>query len=46
LQRDDERRQISCLLFLKHLDDLEREWAVEYELLGKPYTFIINDAHR
>jgi N-6 DNA Methylase len=30
------------LLFLKYLDDLEQERALEAELAGKPYEFIIN----
>ncbi|NQV48219.1 MAG: type I restriction-modification system subunit M N-terminal domain-containing protein [Rhodospirillaceae bacterium] len=42
----DYTEQTSWMLFLKYLDDLERERAMEAELLGKPYEFIIDDAHR
>jgi type I restriction enzyme M protein len=42
----DYTEQTSWMLFLKYLDDLERERAMEAELLGKPYTYIIDDAHR
>jgi type I restriction enzyme M protein len=42
----DYTEQTSWILFLKYLDDLERERAMEAELLGKPYTYIIDDAHR
>jgi hypothetical protein len=35
----DYTEQTSWLLFLKYLDDLEYEKAIEAELLGKPYTF-------
>ncbi|MBL4748447.1 MAG: N-6 DNA methylase [Magnetovibrio sp.] len=42
----DYTEQSSWMLFLKYLDDLERERAMEAELLGKPYTFIIDEAHR
>lgn len=38
--------QTSWLLFLKYLDDLERERAVEAELAGRAYTPIIDAAHR
>ena len=37
---------MSWLLFLKYLDDLEQEKAIEAELVGKPYEFIIDSAHR
>jgi type I restriction enzyme M protein len=36
----------SWLLFLKYLDDLEQERALEAELVGKPYEFIVDEAHR
>jgi type I restriction enzyme M protein len=36
----DYTEQTSWLLFLKYLDDLERERAMEAELTGKPYTYI------
>ena len=34
------------MLFLKYLDDLEYESAMEAELVGKPYDQIINPEHR
>lgn len=42
----DYTEQTSWLLFLKYLDDLEQERALEAELVGKPYEFIIDAAHR
>ena len=42
----DYTEQTSWLLFLKYLDDLEQEKAIEAELVGKPYEFIIDSAHR
>ncbi len=42
----DYTEQTSWILFLKYLDDLERSRAMEAELVGKPYTFIIDDEHR
>jgi type I restriction enzyme M protein len=42
----DYTEQTSWLLFLKYLDDLEQERALEAELVGKPYEFIIDKAHR
>jgi type I restriction enzyme M protein len=42
----DYTEQTSWLLFLKYLDDLEKERALEAELVGKPYEFIIDEAHR
>jgi type I restriction enzyme M protein len=42
----DYTEQTSWLLFLKYLDDLEQERALEAELAGKPYEFIIDEAHR
>lgn len=42
----DYTEQTSWMLFLKYLDDLEQEKAMEAELLGKPYSYIIDDAHR
>ena len=38
----DYTEQTSWLLFLKYLDDLEQERALEAELVGKPYEFIID----
>ena len=37
----DYTEQTSWMLFLKYLDDLEHERALEAELLGKPYNPII-----
>lgn len=42
----DYTEQTSWMLFLKYLDDLERERAVEADLREKPYTYIIDEAHR
>ena len=42
----DYTEQTSWLLFLKYLDDLEQERALEAELVGKPYQFIIDEGHR
>jgi type I restriction enzyme M protein len=42
----DYTEQTSWMLFLKYLDDLERERAMEAELLAKPYNHIIDEAHR
>lgn len=42
----DYTEQTSWLLFLKYLDDLEQERALEAELVGQTYTFIIDEAHR
>lgn len=42
----DYTEQTSWLLFLKYLDDLEQEKALEAELVGKSYTFIIDEAYR
>ena len=42
----DYTEQTSWILFLKYLDDLEHGRAIEAELVGKPYTFIIDDDHR
>ncbi len=41
----DYTEQTSWMLFLKYLDDLEGERAIEAELLGKPYDFIIDAKH-
>ena len=38
----DYTEQTSWVLFLKHLDDLEGSRAIEAELLGKQYAFIID----
>ena len=41
----DYAEQSSWILFLKYLDDLEGERAIEAELVGKPYHFIIDEQH-
>ncbi len=38
--------QTSWILFLKYLDDLEKDRATEAELIGNTYTPIIDQAHR
>lgn len=38
----DYAEQTSWILFLKYLDDLEKEKSMEAELVGKPYQFIID----
>ena len=38
----DYTEQTSWMLFLKYLDDLEQERALEAELVSKPYEFIID----
>ncbi len=42
----DYTEQSSWMLFLKYLDDLEQERAMEAELVGKPYDFIIEGKHQ
>lgn len=42
----DYTEQTSWLLFLKYLDDLEQERALEAELVGKPYDFIIDEPYQ
>ncbi len=42
----DYTEQTSWMLFLKYLDDLEKERAMEAELVGKSYEFIIDEKHR
>ena len=42
----DYTEQTSWILFLKYLDDLEHARAMEAELVGKTYEFIIDEAHR
>ena len=42
----DYTEQSSWMLFLKYLDDLEAEKALEAELMGQPYNYIIDQAHR
>ncbi len=38
----DYTEQTSWLLFLKYLDDLEQEKAIQAELKGKPYTLLMS----
>ena len=42
----DYTEQTSWMLFLKYLDDLEVERAMEAELRGQPYSHIIDVRHR
>ncbi|MCF7809330.1 MAG: type I restriction-modification system subunit M N-terminal domain-containing protein [Candidatus Marinimicrobia bacterium] len=42
----DYTEQTSWMLFLKYLDDLEHEHALEAELVGKSYDFIIDQDYR
>ena len=42
----DYTEQTSWLLFLKYLDALEQDKAMEAELAGKPYSFILDAAYR
>ena len=42
----DYTEQTSWMLFLKYLDDLEQERALEAELVNKPYQFLIDEPHR
>lgn len=42
----DYAEQTSWILFLKYLDDLEKEKAMESELLGKEYQYIIDKPYR
>lgn len=42
----DYTEQTSWLLFLKYLDGLEQERAMEAELEGKRYAFILEEAYR
>lgn len=42
----DYTEQTSWMLFLKYLDDLEQERAMEAELVGKPYEYLIDEPHR
>ena len=42
----DYTEQTSWVLFLKYLDDLERDKAMQAELVGKPHKFIIEKAYR
>jgi len=38
--------QTSWLLFLRYLDDMEKDKAMEAELEGKMYSFILDEAYR
>jgi type I restriction enzyme M protein len=42
----DYTEQTSWMLFLKYLDDLEQERAIEAKLTGKKYEHIIDEPHR
>jgi type I restriction enzyme M protein len=42
----DDTEQTSWILFLKYLDDFEHERALQAELLGKRYAYIIGAPHR
>ena len=42
----DYTEQTSWLLFLKYLDDLDQERAMEAELVGKPHDFLIDAPHQ
>ncbi len=42
----DYTEQTSWMLFLKYLDDLEAERALAAELMGKPYTYLLDEAYR
>ena len=42
----DYTEQTSWLLFLKYIDDLEQDKAMEAELEGKKYAFILDDPYR
>jgi type I restriction enzyme M protein len=42
----DYTEQTSWILFLKYLDDLEKERALAAELHGKSYAYIIDPPHR
>lgn len=42
----DYTEQTSWMLFLKYLDDYERERQLEAELVGDDYQFIIDEQHR
>ncbi len=42
----DYTEQTSWMLFLRYLDDLEAERAMQAELAGKPYEYLIDEPHR
>jgi type I restriction enzyme M protein len=42
----DYTEQTSWILFLKYLDDLERDRAMAAELAGRPYAYVIDEPHR
>ncbi len=42
----DYTEQTSWMLFLKYLDDLEQDKAMQAELKGKSYELIVDEAHR
>ena len=41
----DYTEQTSWMLFLKYLNDMEQEKAMAADLVGKPYSFIIDQQH-
>lgn len=42
----DYTEQTSWLLFLKYLDDLEQERALEAEVVGMPYAFLLDEEYQ
>ena len=42
----DYTEQTSWMLFLKYLDDLEQERAMEAELRGNVYEYLLDEPHR
>lgn len=42
----DYTEQTSWILFLKYLDDLEKERAIEADLVGKSYIYILEEKYR
>ena len=42
----DYAEQTSWLLFLKYLDDMEKEWEDEAGLEGREYTPILDEPYR
>lgn len=42
----DYTEQTSWMLFLKYLDDLEEERAMEAELVGEAYDYLMDEEHR
>lgn len=42
----DYTEQTSWLLFLKYLDDLEQDRALEAAMEGRPYTYLLKETYR